>query len=263
MTQSNKIKKISPRGYLTYSAHLFKAIFRKYHQELIPIFKQYIPKDACIIDVGAHAGQFTKMFLNIQPNAHIHAFEPASYTRSILSCMKSLHRLNNVTIVPLGLGDKTSELTLNIPIKSSGSLGYGLSHIGEIKEDEKRLTYQETISIITLDDYIKDNNVERVDFIKADIEGWELRMLAGASKTLKKHKPVLFLEINDQFLGRAGDSAKTMLDFLRDHKYDIFILDNNDGNYALRELSDQADSSELRGDILCVPESKESAKFND
>jgi FkbM family methyltransferase len=256
--QQSQIKsnRIPPRGYLTYGAHLFKAIFNRYHQDLKPIFAPYIPAQANIIDVGAHAGQFSKLFSDMVPNGHIYAFEPARYTRSILSCVKTLHRLNNVTIVPLGLGDNTDELTLNIPIKTSGSLGYGLSHIGETKDDNNRPTYQETISLITLDNYIADQNISHVDFIKADIEGWELRMLTGAKNTLIQHKPTLFLEINDLFLSRAGDSAQDMLAFLKKHNYNIFILDGDDkgksNGHSLKPLGDTADGADLRGDILCV-----------
>lgn len=242
-------RKLSPRAYLTYGAHLFKALFRRYHQELAPVFKNYIPQDAVVIDVGAHAGQFTKLFADMAPQGHVYAFEPAGYTRSILSCVKKLHRLKQVIIVPLGLGDADGELTLNIPIKSSGSLGYGLSHIGEIEEDDKRPTYQETIKIVTLDDYLTEQNVSRVDFIKADIEGWELRMLAGADKMIAQYKPALYLEINDAFLGRAGDSAQDMLNFLRKHDYKIMLLDHDGG---MREFSEDQDSAGLSGDILCV-----------
>lgn len=249
---ATKTRKLTPRAYLTYGAHLFKAIFRRYHQDLKPIFQQHIPEDAHVIDVGAHAGQFAKLFAQMAPQGYIHAFEPAGYTRSILSTVKKLHRLKNVGIVPLGLGDEAGTLTLNIPIKSSGSLGYGLSHIGAVEADDKRPTYQETITIVTLDDYVAENNITRVDFIKADIEGWELRMLAGAEETLKTHKPALFLEINDQFLGRAGDTAADMLQFLQKHDYDIFILDNADDGYALRDASDMTDTADFRGDILCV-----------
>jgi FkbM family methyltransferase len=248
------VEKIPPRAYLTYCAHLFKVMFKRYHQELIPLLKPYIPDNANIMDVGAHAGQFTKLFSTLAPKGCIYAFEPACYTRSILSCMTSLHRLKRVIIIPLGLGDSAAELTLNIPIKSSGSLGYGLSHIGEISNDDKRPTYQETISIIKLDDYVADNNITHVDFIKADIEGWELRMLVGAEKTLAQHKPVLLLEISDEFLGRADDCAKDMLDFLGKLEYDVLIITSNDDGIC--SLGDVGSSQNISGNILCVPKSK-------
>ena len=49
------------------------------------------------------------------------------------------------------------------------------------------------VETITLDDFVKEKNLERVDFIKADIEGFERNMLQGAQETLKKFAPKLAL----------------------------------------------------------------------
>ncbi len=255
------MQKLSPRVYLTYIAHLFKAIFKSYHAELKEIFAPYIKSDAVIIDVGAHAGQFSKLFSKMVKDGHIYAFEPASYTRSILKSVKFFHNLKNVTIVPLGLSDNAGEIVLNIPIKSSGSLGFGLSHIGEIADDTKHQTYKETIKLTTLDNYVEQNKIEKVDFIKADIEGWELRMLEGAKNTMKKFKPTLFLEINDKFLNRAGDSAKDMIKFLQKYDYKIIKLEHDGkkskskGKYEHITNINKIDFKDFQTDIICIPKS--------
>ena len=51
----------------------------------------------------------------------------------------------------------------------------------------------DVVETITLDDFVKKNNLERVDFIKADIEGFERNMLGGAQETLKNFAPKLAL----------------------------------------------------------------------
>ena len=51
----------------------------------------------------------------------------------------------------------------------------------------------DVVETITLDDFVKKNNLERVDFIKADIEGFERNMLSGAQETLKNFAPKLAL----------------------------------------------------------------------
>ena len=101
---------------------------------------------------------------------------------------------------PIGLGSEAETKTLHIPIKSSGSLGYGLSHIGEGQKGEtadKRPTYAEKVTITTLDAFCEEKNIKRLDLIKADIEGWELHMLQGAQKTLSTLRPVMILESYD------------------------------------------------------------------
>ena len=90
-----------------------------------------------------------------------------------------------------------------------------------------------------------DNNIERVDFIKADIEGWELHFLKGAQKTIERFKPVIYLEIQDVFLKRAGNTSAEMWEFLKGLGYNIDSLDK-DGT-TLTKTATPKD-----GDIWCV-----------
>ena len=56
------ITQLSVHGKLTYLAHLFKALTRQPHQEYLPILNEFLKSDSIIIDVGAHAGKYTKLF---------------------------------------------------------------------------------------------------------------------------------------------------------------------------------------------------------
>ncbi len=88
------LSQLSLHGKITYYvAHLFKALTKQHHQEYIPLLKSVISDDSIIIDVGAHAGQFTKLFSTIVPNGRVYAFEPGSYTSSILNKVILLHIL--------------------------------------------------------------------------------------------------------------------------------------------------------------------------
>ena len=164
------ITQLSVHGKLTYLAHLFKALTRQHHQEYLPILNEFLKSDSIIIDVGAHAGQFTKLFSALVPEGHVYAFEPGGYASSILTKVIRLYRLKNVTHINKGLGNQYKKENLNIPLKQSGSLGFGLSHIGNNKQDV-RTTVSEIIEIITLDSFAEDERLEKINFIKADIEG--------------------------------------------------------------------------------------------
>ena len=50
-----------------------------------------------------------------------------------------------------------------------------------------------------MDEWIKDNPLENVDFIKVDVEGYELEVLKGSENTIKSFKPVIFIEIAKNF----------------------------------------------------------------
>jgi FkbM family methyltransferase len=208
---------LSVRQRLTWAAHLYKAVTQQHHRELLPILRPLIPQDAIVLDVGGHAGQFAKLFASLAPRGRVYSFEPGGYARSILTPAIWLNRLRNVEIVPTGLGDAPSEAVLSVPTKRSGSLGFGLSHLGSAGDLRPRRT--ETVRIDTLDDFAARRGLGRVDFLKADIEGWELRMLAGAAALIDRFRPPMVLELTDAHLARAGDSLAAAWSFLMARGY--------------------------------------------
>lgn len=236
---------LSFRARLTHGAHLFKAIFRQHHEELAPLLSRYVPKDGVVIDVGAHAGQFAKLFAKLAPQGHVYAFEPGSYALSILTKVRVLRRLKNVSIHAVGLSDADAVASLSMPIKASGSMGFGLSTLAGKASEGASL--EEKISLTTLDQFVADNKITRIDFIKADIEGWEMHMLLGAQQSLEKFRPVLMLEADDAWLLRAGHSRKGLLDFLTQRNYKVFASDDNGS--LIPAAPDTLD-------IICVPAEK-------
>jgi len=216
---------LSPRARVTYVIHLYKALTHQDHTWLVPTLTPLIGANGIVIDVGGHAGQFTKLFSKIAPRGHVHAFEPGSYARSILARVIQLKGLANVTLYPMALGDSPKSLTFNIPVKQSGSIGFGLSHLGEKKEGRAYQT--EEVEQTTLDAFVADAGLARVDFIKADIEGWEGRMLAGAQEILRRFRPTLYLELNDAHLARANDTVSGIWDMLTDLGYEGWALNKD------------------------------------
>ena len=192
---------LTARQHLTHLAHLYKALARQHHRDLRPLLASLVPQDGIVIDAGAHAGQFTKLFAGLAPGGRIYAFEPGSYARSVLEPVVSLRRLRNVTIVARALSDSEGTEDLAIPLKASGSFGFGLSHLGA--RSPRREARHETVSTTTLDGFASEQGINRLDFIKADVEGWEIRLLRGASRTLASHRPTLLLELVRTHLARA------------------------------------------------------------
>ena len=180
----------------------------------------FIQRDSVVFDVGAHAGQFTKLFARMAPAGRIYAFEPGSYALSILRAAVWFNHLPNVTVLPFALGDAASTLQLSVPIKPSGSVGFGLSHLqsadrGNAAGKRQGWHYRpETVDVQTVDQFVGAQHIDRLDFVKADIEGWELRMLAGAAEAIARFSPAFMIEVLDDTLARAGDSANGVFDFL-------------------------------------------------
>jgi FkbM family methyltransferase len=206
-----------------YAAHLWKALTQQHHRELLPLFRRFVPPDGVVVDVGAHAGQFAKLFARCAPSGQVYAIEPSAYARSILATVVRLHRLGNIAIVPVALGAETRESLLSTPIKASGSHGFGLAHLGEPGERWARVA-TETVAETTLDALAGQLRLARLDFIKADIEGNEMRLLAGARETIARFRPRLLVELNDAHLARAGDTMADAFALMAELGYRAFAL---------------------------------------
>jgi FkbM family methyltransferase len=193
-------------------AHLFKAATQQHHIELTPLFAPHIAADAVVIDVGAHAGQFSKLFARMAPRGHVYAFEPSAYARSVMEPALRLNGLSNITLIAKGLSDTAGDLELVTPIKRRGGLGFGVAHLGEQAGEGPSVA--QTVVLTTLDAFVREQALARLDFIKADIEGWELRALQGGEASLRRFRPALFLEVDEALLARAGDTAADLFAWL-------------------------------------------------
>lgn len=193
--------------------HLFKALTRSHHGNLQVLLSSLIRDDSVIFDVGGHAGQFTKLFSRMVPQGQVYTFEPSIYSRSILQVMTGLKYLQNVYVLPFGLAEKPGHAEIHTPIKKKGSLGYGLAFVGS-KENYQREVVSSQILLSTVDHVVESLAINRLDFIKADIEGGEFSLLSGAEETLKKYKPALLLEIDDYALQRNHHSGRQLVNFL-------------------------------------------------
>ncbi len=146
-------------------------------------FKVTVERGDVVIDAGACIGEFS-VYAAVK-GAYAYAFEPSSKNSVQLNQFIKSHT-DKITHVELGLSDKEESLTFSL----SGSAS---SFVTETKAYEAfcKDAPTETINVITLDKFVEDNNIEKIDFIKADIEGAERQMLTGATNVLKKFAPKL------------------------------------------------------------------------
>jgi FkbM family methyltransferase len=119
----------------------------------------------------------------VSKGAVVYAFEPGG---EIFAELQKTAVLNDGKIIAVnkGLGDGDRELPLYA--SQLGSLGFTVTNT-----PEKKQKIIETIRLTSIDKFVKDNAIPRIDFIKADIEGAERDMLRGASDTLKRFAPKL------------------------------------------------------------------------
>lgn len=204
--------KLTIRQWGDWVAHVLKAATQQHHQELRPLFAPFIPQDAVVVDIGAHAGQFSRLFARMAPRGHVYAFEPSAYARSVMQTAMRFNRAANVTLVAKGLSDAPGEQVLHTPIKKAGGMGFGAAHLGQAQTG--RVTVPQTVALTTLDAFAEEVGLTRLDFLKADVEGWEFHALRGGEAALRRFGPALYLEVSDEHLARAGGSAEGLFAWL-------------------------------------------------
>jgi FkbM family methyltransferase len=135
-----------------------------------------------VIDAGAWVGDFSAY--SAAKGARVFAFEPVSSTFQILTETAALAEAGAIVPVKKGLGKEAAQIPIYSNPSNSGANSVVIGTAG---------TPSETIDICTLDSFVAEHNLTRVDFIKADIEGAERDLLRGAAETLRKFAPKLAL----------------------------------------------------------------------
>ena len=159
-----------------------------------------------VLDIGANVGAFTRAFVKAGRKPRmVLAFEPSSYVFSILEIVT--RRMRQVQRHKIALSNTTGSVMLQTPVKASGSLRVGLSHIGD---DAAGDAFSESVPTRRLDDFLADNGIDSIDVVKIDVEGAEQLVVDGAPNLLKTVRPVWYVEIDESRAQRFGESAQML-----------------------------------------------------
>ena len=162
------------------------------------ISKQYlldiVPKNSIIVEAGAHIGSDTMELSQILPNSQIHAFEPVPSVYEKL--VRNTKHCRNVTCYPLALGEQSGRAKIFVSSgrsDASSSLLPPKQHL----EDHPDVFFQTEIEIqtITLNDWMTQYQLPRVDLLWLDMQGYELAALKSGWKALATASAI-YTEVN-------------------------------------------------------------------
>ncbi|MBR9706744.1 FkbM family methyltransferase [Candidatus Pacearchaeota archaeon] len=189
--------------------------FLKLHEEVKQI-KKYLQNPKHLIDIGANCGEISFYLSKEYPNAKIYAFEPGTRAFNVLRKIKKKFHLNNLLIYKMALGDKKEIVGMEFP-DSNDTLAF----------ITKRKNSKNKVRIEKLDDFIAKKKITQIDFIKIDVEGFEMKILNGGANSIKKSKPLMLVEVDEGNQKRFNHSSKDILDFMKKMKYEKIQHDNN------------------------------------
>ena len=180
-----------------------------------------------IYDIGGAAGIFTLFFArSVGKNGKIITFEPNPKSCNMILEHLELNNFNNVEIHQLALGKKREDGTLAIRQSNPGTASLQEDIRVSILQEKGAETIQ--VEIDSLDNQITTNNLQKPDFVKIDVEGLEMDVLVGMSKTIKNYKPKLFIEIHGVDMQRKTENVQRVVDFLIAREYSIYHVESSE-----------------------------------
>lgn len=197
---------LDPTQYID-SEILNYGVFERHSVEWV---KKLVRPGMVVLDVGANFGYYTMLFSQlVGPTGAVVAFEPSTRFRTRLRRHASLNDARNVQVVSLALSNFPGELCLQ--------MGGDTASFHWVAEGAPVGT--ETVVLDTLDNYVMSHGIEKIDFIKVDIDGHESKFIEGARDTLQRFMPTILIEFMHLALIEAGSGVEQLANQLKDLGY--------------------------------------------
>ena len=229
MTSSNRIicNSIDNYTYLCYENDTISNSLLEYgywENQLIKYAETFLNDNSIILDIGANIGTWS-IPLAIK-NRKVYSFEP--YDSSFYSLCGNIFLNNKEHIIYPYHSAITDNVNKKTSMYLSETINIGGCKLLETKDNNNKLN---RYNLITLDSL----KLEKVNFIKIDVEGQELNVIKGGTKTILKNKPVIFFEcwdINSHHWNNIPNTHNELMDYIKSLGYNINkIYIDGDDNY--------------------------------
>lgn len=182
------------------------------------VVERLVATDDVVLDIGANIGYFTLLLSRlVGERGRVLAFEPTRHYRNTLLRNLAENGVSNCRVEDCGLSNEEGELLASIG-DSSATLHWVAT------DQEPRL--RETIRLERLDDVVDRLELDRLDFVKIDIDGHEPLCLEGAWQTFERFRPIILLEVSAPQYLHAGTSAADFYDDLLNRGLHVYSEKN-------------------------------------
>jgi FkbM family methyltransferase len=210
--------------------------------------QRFLKSGMSVLDIGAHHGFYTLLCSHVVgAEGRVYAFEPSTRERNALLKHLRLNRRTNVQVMDFALGSENGDGSLYVVDGSQT----GCNSLRPPKVQSG--TAQVKVHVRRLDDWLEQQGILHIDFVKLDVEGGEIYALNGAERLLElRPRPVLLIEVQDIRARAWGYKARELIDDLRGRGFKWFSITG--GGY-LKPLN--TDAEEFDGNFVACPHERE------
>lgn len=171
--------------------------FEPYETRMV---RAYLQPGMTVVDVGANVGYYTLMAASlVGEEGQVHAFEPSPYAFHRLHATIRDNHISQVSLVQAALGDQRGRARLFLPAQIG-------NHTPTLLGEDTQRTVE--VPVHTLDEYVRERGIERIDLLKLDVEGFEPNVIAGARHTIEARKiGAVLCEFNEDWLDKNASSG--------------------------------------------------------
>jgi FkbM family methyltransferase len=191
-TRTARSIKISGKGFsICGDDDYLRDMGKEFEPNTVALFALLCGKDSRVLDIGANIGMTALALSRICRHGQIVAIEPVPKTFQYLRQNVANAGARNVTIFNFALGNRDG-----VVLMQGHPSNFACSFIADNYTIPANDHFSERVPVKRLDDIFCDLSLDRLDFMKVDVEGFELEVFAGAREILKTYKPIVFLEMN-------------------------------------------------------------------
>ncbi|PLX08242.1 MAG: hypothetical protein C0596_08100 [Marinilabiliales bacterium] len=222
----NYLKLVS-KTYITY----IDSGFGKEKYSELHYLKTLIKPGFTCLDIGANLGYYSYFLAQFSgKDGRVFAVEPVPVFSEIWKANLRKYKSANLVLFPYALGDSEKLVEMGMPAVE-GVVHHGMTRV--VKEGETG--FEKKFSVEMKNPDLLFAEIDQIDFIKVDVEGYESEVFDNMQQVVKKNMPIIQTEL-------SGDgNRKKCIELLSSYGYQAFVLKNNDMILADENLIDSND----------------------
>lgn len=220
------VKILGLKGYLKLVSRVYiwsvsRGFFKSKYPELFFLERIIKPGDT-ILDIGANLGYYSNFMSKFSgPKGKVYGVEPIPLFAEIWEKNMRHRKENNFKLLNVALGSEEKEkVQMSIPIVN-GVVRHGLTKVNDSDENTDAVAMRFEVPMKKGDDLMTNLNIQQLQFIKCDVEGYEQFVLPSLKNTITTFKPLIQIELS------GDENRKNVYDFLTGLGYASYILKSN------------------------------------